>query len=411
VDAARPDPVRVRKLGKGVVGGAHLAQIGGRVALATVFRPPAFLYLGVMSILLGWGGRIRGLFADTKGPWGPAGDEGPVDPPSGEGQGGGPWGDPSEPRRRRAGFTPPGNVTSFDEFVRRSRARFGGGGGGLPGRPNKSLIFWGAIAVLTLWLLTTTFHLIAPGERGVVSRFGRYSHTLGPGIGMTLPAPIDSVRKLDVENIRTEDLGSTGSETLMLTGDQNIIDIAYSIRWNVRDPERFLFQIAQPEPTIREVAESAMRAVVATVVLNDAIGEGRGEIESRVRETMQRILDGYRSGVAIQGVAIKQADPPAAVNEAFKEVNAAQQRAQSYINQANAYSLQLRQRAQGDAASFDKVYEQYKLAPEVTRRRMYYETMERVLQNVDKTIVEAPGVTTYLPLNELNKARRREPAQ
>ena len=115
---------------------------------------------------------------------------------------------------------------------------------------------------------------------------------------------------------------------------------------------------------------------------------------------MQQILDGYRAGVDIQGVAIKQADPPQAVNEAFKEVNAAQQRAQSYINQANAYSLQLRQRAQGDAESFDKVYEQYRLAPEVTRRRMYYETMEAVLAKSDKTIVEAPGVVPYLPLSK-----------
>ncbi len=115
---------------------------------------------------------------------------------------------------------------------------------------------------------------------------------------------------------------------------------------------------------------------------------------------MQRILDSYKSGVLIQGVAIKQADPPAAVNDAFKEVTAAQQQAQSYVNDANAYALQLRQKAQGEATAFDRIYEQYRLAPEVTRRRMYYETMERVLSNVDKTIIEAPGVTPYLPLNQ-----------
>jgi membrane protease subunit HflK len=126
---------------------------------------------------------------------------------------------------------------------------------------------------------------------------------------------------------------------------------------------------------------------------------------------MQQTLDGYQSGIAIQGVAIKQADPPAAVNDAFKEVNAAQQKAQSYINNANAYALQLRQKAQGDATSFDKVYEQYKLAPGVTKRRMYYETMERILQNVDKTIIETPGVTTYLPLGELRRSTPRTGGQ
>jgi membrane protease subunit HflK len=119
---------------------------------------------------------------------------------------------------------------------------------------------------------------------------------------------------------------------------------------------------------------------------------------------MQQTLDNYRSGINIRGVAIKQADPPAAVNEAFKEVTAAQQQAQSDINKANAYSLQLRQIAQGEATAFDKVYEQYRLAPGVTRRRMYYETMERILRNVDKTIVETPGVTPYLPLGEIRRS-------
>jgi membrane protease subunit HflK len=126
---------------------------------------------------------------------------------------------------------------------------------------------------------------------------------------------------------------------------------------------------------------------------------------------MQRILDAYRSGIQIQGVAIKQADPPDAVNEAFKSVTAAQQDAQTFINNANAYALQLRQKAQGEATAFDKVYEQYRLAPDVTRRRMYYETMEQVLSRVDKTIVEAPGVTPYLALPEVKKQAQREPQQ
>ena len=356
-----------------------------------------------MTILSGLGPRARALFSDIKGPWGPAGGN---EPEGGDNTPGGPWGE--APKRKRAAGGTPRQVASLDEFLRKSRARFGGNGGGFPGQPNAALIKWAVIGIVVVWLLFTSTHIIAPGERGVVTRFGRYSHTLGPGVGFTLPRPVDRVQKVDVENIRNMELGSATTETLMLTGDQNIIDIAYSVRWNIRDPELYLFQLAQPDETIREVAESAMRAVVATVSLGQAIGEGRGAIEARVTERMQRILDAYRAGVVVQGVAIRQADPPQPVNEAFKEVTAAQQQAQSYINQANAYAIQLTEKAEGEAAAFDKVYEEYRLAPDVTRRRMYYETMERILQNVDKTIVEAPGVTPYLPLPEVQK---RQPQQ
>jgi len=355
----------------------------------------------------GWGGRVRGLFTDTKGPWGQGGGDG-GDPPGDDGPGG-PWGEP--PRRGRRPSLGAGNVSALEELLRRSRARFGGNGGGLPGRPNRSLILWGLIGFVLIWLVFTSTHSISPGQRGVVTQLGRYSRTLGPGVGFTLPSPIERVKKLDVEKIQSIDLGSSGADDLMLTGDQNLIDLAYSVRWNVRTPELYLFQMAQPDETIREVAESAMRAVVSQVTLNDAMGDRRAEIEAQAAQNMQRILDSYRSGIQVQGIAIKQADPPDAVNDAFKQVTAAQQQAQSYINSANAYSLQLRQKAQGEATAFDKVYEQYRLAPEVTRRRMYYETMEQVLSNVDKTIIEAPGVTPYLPLPEVKKQRQPEEPQ
>jgi membrane protease subunit HflK len=361
-----------------------------------------------MKIISGWGGRVRGLFADSKGPWGSgsssSGGSGGSEPPSDDGQPNGPWGE--TPRRRRPSLGAGASVSSLDELLRRSRARFGGGGdGGLPGRPDRSLIIWAILGFILIWLVFTSMHSISPGQRGVVTRFGRYSATLGPGISLTLPSPIDRVTKIDVENIRTIDLGSSDANDLMLTGDQNLINLAYSVRWNIRTPELYLFQLSQPDETIREVAESAMRAVVSRVSLNDAMGDRRAEIETRVAENMQRILDSYRAGVQVQGIAIKQADPPDQVNDAFKQVTAAQQDAQTYINNANAYSLQLRQKAQGEATAFDKVYEQYKLAPEVTRRRMYYETMEQVLQKVDKTIVETPGVTPYLPLPQVQKSQ------
>ena len=302
----------------------------------------------------------------------------------------------------------------IEELLRRSRARFGGGGdgdGGLPTGSGRSLALWAALGVLILWLIFTSTHSISPGARGVVTQFGRYSRTLGPGVSFTLPSPIERVKKVDVESIRTVDLGSQSSEDLMLTGDQNLIDIAYSVRWNIRAPELYSFQLSDPDEAIRQVAESAMRAVIAQMTLRDAMGDKRGEIEARVTEGMQRILDAYRSGIQIQGVAVQQADPPAQVNDAFKEVTAAQQDAKSYVNQANAYALQLTAKAQGEATAFDKVYEQYKAAPEVTRRRMYYETMEQVLSKVDKTIIEAPGVTPYLPLPQVQKSQPQERQQ
>lgn len=362
-----------------------------------------------MDILTGWGSRVRGLLTDTKGPWGASGSESGGEPAPGEG-GNGPWGEPQ--RRGRVGLGG-SNISALDELLRRGRARFGGGGGGggRPGRPDRSLIVWALAGFALIWLVFTSTHSIAPGQRGVVTQFGRYSRTLGPGVSVTLPSPIERVKKVDVESIRSVDLGSQSSEDLMLTGDQNLIDIAYSVRWNIRTPELYLFQLSQPEESIRQVAESAMRAVVSQVTLQDAMGDKRGEIEAKVTDAMQRILDQYHSGIQVQGVAIQQADPPGQVNDAFKEVTAAQQDAKSYVNQANAYALQLTAKAQGEAAAFDKVYEQYKLAPDVTRRRMYYETMEQVLSKVDKTIVEAPGVTPYLPLPEVKKQQQQQQQQ
>ena len=351
-----------------------------------------------MSNFLGWGGRVRGLFADDKGPWGPS-SSGGDEPPQDDGHGG-PWGGSSGGRRMLGGRT----VVPLEEMLRRGRMRFRGGGG----RPDGSLILWAIVGFIAIWLIWTSTHSIEPGQRGVVTRFGRYSYTLGPGVGLTLPAPIDRVQKVDVESIRTADLGSQSSEDLKLTGDQNLLDIAYSVRWNVKNPEWYLFQLAQPDETIQQVAESAMRSVISQVTLQDAMGDKRSEIETQVADRMQHILDGYRSGIAVQGVAIQQADPPAEVNDAFKEVTAAQQDAKSYINQANAYALQLTAKAQGEAAAFDKVYQQYKLAPEVTRRRMYYETMEQVLAKVPKTIVEAPGVTPYLALPQVQKSQQEQ---
>jgi membrane protease subunit HflK len=357
-----------------------------------------------MRRIFSWGWRGGASHSDNRGgPWGPGGgDEGGG---SGGGDGGGPrnpWG----PRRRKPRPRPAGNgdVTSLDDFLRRSRDRFGRGfpAGGRP------YILYGLLLAMVLWVLFTSIHRIGPQERGVVTTFGYYTNTLPPGIGFSWPYPIGSVAKVDVSQIREIPIPGGREENLILTGDQNVINLTYSVRWNIKSPELYLFQIADPDETIREVAESAMRQVVSRVSLDDAIGAGRDTIQQRVQQTMQGLLDTYQSGVQIQGVAISQSVPPAQVNAAFLEVSAAQQRAQSYMNRARTHALQVIARAQGDAAQFERLYAEYRLAPEVTRRRMYYETMEQVLQRVDTTIVETPGVTPYLPLPELQ--RRGAPA-
>jgi membrane protease subunit HflK len=282
--------------------------------------------------------------------------------------------------------------------MRRGRARFGGRGGS-GGEPEAGrMILWTVGGLLLLWVAWTSSHMIDKQERGVVTRLGSFSSKLEPGMHFSLPAPIDVVTKINVEEIRQKDIPDAGgnAQNLMLTGDQNIIDLAYSVRWNINDPALYLYELAEPDETVAEVAESAMRAEIARVALNDAMGPQRSQIEGRVQQRMQEILDSYRAGITVQGVAIKQADPPAAVIEAFKSVSAAQQEAQTYLNQARAYAQQIGAKAEGEAAAFDKVYAEYRLAPEVTRRRMYYETMERVLAKTDKTIVEPTNVVPYL---------------
>jgi membrane protease subunit HflK len=258
--------------------------------------------------------------------------------------------------------------------------------------------------LVALWVVTTSSHQLGSTEQGIVTTFGKYTATVGPGVSLTLPWPIQSVTVTDVTSIRRESIPEGDAEKLMLTSDQNLVDFSYLIRWNIKNLKLYSFQLDNPDATVREVAEAAMRASVAEVRLNDVMGgAGRSEIELAVRARMQAILDAYGSGVLIQGVDIKKADPPAKVIAAFQGVTVAQQGAQRDMSNAQAFAQQVIARAQGDAASFDKVYAQYKLAPEVTRRRMYYETMERVLSNNDKVITEG-GTTSYLPLPEVRRS-------
>jgi membrane protease subunit HflK len=372
-----------------------------------------------MAIRFGWPVWVSNSSSNEppKSPWGGgnSGNGGGDDSSGGDskpGSGGprNPWSVPPEGRR-------PGNrggpSATIDDLFKRARRGGGGGsgGGGLGGGnfPGSSLgpRLWLYIGggLLLLWCIFTSFHAIGPQERGVVTTLGRYTETLEPGIGFTLPAPFSLVEVVNVQTVRTEGFPEGGSgENLMITSDQNIVDLAFQVRWDIANSADFAFQIADPKSTVRAVAETSMRAVVATATLNDTIGSGRTRIEAQVMIQMQQILDEYNAGIRVLGVAISKASAPQAVDEAFKDVTAAQQDAQAARNTANAYAQQVLASAQGEAAEFDKIYEQYKLAPAVTRRRLYYETMEAVLARTDKVIVEAPGVTPYLPLPQLRRA-------
>jgi modulator of FtsH protease HflK len=350
------------------------------------------------------------LAAEGKGPWdsGASSDNGKAGKSDVQSEGGArpepvnPW-DPNPGNGSQSGRQ---RGPSLEDLLRRTGGGRGGGFGGMPKRADGKS-WWPIIigAVFALWLVWTSVHRIGPEQEGVVTLLGKYSRTVPPGIQLTLPAPVESITKIDTQQIQTTAIGSpkASSENLVLTKDQSIIDMAYDVRWSIKDPELYLFQLDSPDDTVKEVAESAMRAAVANYDLTQAIGPGRGAIELEVRRRMQQVLDEYRAGVLVQSISIRQSDPPAEVNDAFREVNAAQQRRESYMNDARAYASRVTELALGETAEFDKIYVQYREAPEVTKRRLYYETMEQVLGKVDKTIIESNGVTPYLPIPEFQR--------
>jgi modulator of FtsH protease HflK len=383
-----------------------------------------------MQRLDGWRERLgvaaRGLaMAGKNNPWGgPGKDEEPQgDGPSDDGAGGGGGGSDGPRNPWLPGGSEPGKRRSASiEDIFKGRGpegprRSGGGGGGptfrLPERGDgKSwlpVILGGAVL---LWVAVTSVHFVQPGEQAVVTWFGgKYSHQLDSGTNFTAPWPVHLVEKENVTQVRLEEVPGTKTEKLILTGDQNLVDLSYLIRWNISDLTLYKYQLGDPRNALLEIGEAAMRAAVARQKLDTVLtGEGRAEIEQDVRASMQARLDAYRSGISVQGIEINKVDPPARVEEAFKDVSSAQQDADAAINRARAVAQQLLARAQGDASEFNNIYEEYKLAPEVTRRRLYYETMESILSKTDKTIVEGGNVTPYLPLPEL-KRRAQQSAQ
>ncbi len=361
------------------------------------------------------------------GPWGQK-------PGSG---GKGPWG---------SGGGEGGDPPDMDEVVRNLQDKFGNvfGGGGGRGTGGSSLGGFGIgvflILGLLLWIASpgSGWYVAEADEEGVILRFGAYSRTEPPGFHFKLPIPFEPVLKPQVTiahqiNVGFVKSGTNGAsrpieqESLMLTGDENIVDLEFSIHWKIQDAKDFLFHVESPEIALKAVAESAMREIVGKNKLQDIITNRRGEIELEAKENIQKILDDYGAGIFVSQIQLGRTQAPGQVNDAFLDVVNADQDREATINVAMAYRNDVLPKARGDAqrllqeaeayrearvaeakgeaARFILVYNEYKRAPQVTRQRMYLETMERVLEKSDKILLDpksAGGVVPYLPLNQLS---------
>ncbi|HYD44028.1 MAG TPA: FtsH protease activity modulator HflK [Phenylobacterium sp.] len=351
------------------------------------------------------------------GPWGapdPKDDDkrkssGPRRPNLGGGRGGGPRGP---------------NGPDLGEFAERLQQRMRDLFGGPGGQIKPGAIAAGAGVIFAVWAASGVY-IVQPNEQAVVTTFGAYSRSETPGLRYHLPAPIERVEKVPVTSLQRIDVGGAGEsdvpeESLMLTGDENIVDIDFSVTWRVSDPARFLFNVKDPEPSIKAVAESAMREVVGKSALEAVLTSGRGQVQTQAAELMQATLDQWRTGVTVVEVQIRTAGPPEQVVGAFREVATAGQNAESAVNEANtyrnrvvneakgdaarivqagqAYREQAVREASGEAARFDQIYAQYRAAPGVTRDRLYIETMQRVLARSNKVVVDSQGASAPIIL-------------
>ena len=364
-------------------------------------------------------------------------------------QGGGPWGSGGGSKGPWGSGQPPSGPTppDLEEFLRRSQDKLRTvlmlPGGNLGGK-GLSLILLAAIAI---WGFSGFFR-VDPDELGVVLRFGKYVREVQPGLNYHLPYPIETaltpkalrVNKIDIGMRVAADLrrGTTirrvPEESLMLTGDENIVDVDFSVLWKIKPNGvgDYLFNIQQPEGTVKAVAESAMREVVGRSNIQPILTGARQNIETGVQDLMQSVLDKYGAGIQITQVQLQKVDPPSQVIDAFRDVQAAradlersQNEAQTYANKvvpeargraaqitqnAEAYREQTVAEAKGATSRFLQVYDEYKKAPDVTRQRMYLETMERLFGGTDKIIMDSGGgVVPYLPLDQLTRRPQTPP--
>jgi membrane protease subunit HflK len=341
------------------------------------------------------------------GPWGAPGG-------SGAGDKGGSGNEPSSPppprRPGNAGGTPDFNQISR-QIADRARTYFGGPTSkGTNGR----VILAVAAGIVAVWLLSGIY-VVQPSERGVLTTFGAYSGETDPGLNYRLPWPIQAVQKVPFTTLNKIDIGGTDDapqpdESLMLTSDENIVDLKFTVQWRVANAYRYVFNLKDPDEAIKAVAESAMREVVGRTELQPILTTGQSAVQVQTAQLMQRILDGYNAGVYVDEVQIRIANSPPKVIAAFRDVAAAKQDADASVNQARGnakqtiqqalgYKAQVVQEAQGEAARFNQVYEQYKAAPAVTRQRLYIETMEKVLKQSNKVIIDNHGATAPIVLS------------
>ena len=317
----------------------------------------------------------------------------------------------------------------------------------MPSGFNPNLIILILVVMGGIWAATGIYR-VGPAERGVELVFGKYTETTLPGLRYNYPAPIGEVflpsvdlqRRMNVGFRSQESLGNNqsqtdiASESLMLTSDENIVDLDFTVFWRIGDPRYYLFYVRDQEATLKVVAESAMREVIGQTTFDRAVTTGRDAIEQNTLEVMQRILDSYQSGILVEAVELQASDPPADVIDAFNDVQRARQdrdrlsnEAQAYANsivpqargeaermlrEAEGYKTRLIEEAKGEAQRFQSVYDSYESAPEVTRQRMYLEVLGKVYRQADKIVVDpeisgqgGQGIVPYLPLNELNKTK------
>ncbi len=351
----------------------------------------------------------------------------------GGGGGGGPWG-------QGPGNQPP----DLEEMLKRSQDRMKQvmHGGGVPG----PLAFLAAAAAAAVVAWYAFFFRVDPDELGVVMRFGEFVRQEPPGLHFRLPYPIEEVVKPKVTRQNIIEIGMRSAnfergfggagvqdvkeESLMLTGDENTVDIDFVVYWRIKNAEEYLFNIQNPDNTVKEVAESAMREIVGQSNIQPILTEARAKTETAVLDLIQRTLDSYKAGIQIDQVTLQKVDPPGDVIDAFRDVQAARADKERLQNEAFAYAnkavpeargeaeriLQAAEgykqgtvaEAQGQTARFLQVYDEYKKAPDVTRKRMFLETMERVLGDTDKVIIDSKsgqGVVPYLPLDQLQNRR------
>ena len=348
------------------------------------------------------------------------------------------WSDNNNPWGSQGGGNGRGQGPDMDNVIRDLQNKFKGF---LPGSFFGKLGPVVIIVALVLIWLATGFYRVLPDEQGVVLQFGKYIKTTQPGLNYHIPYPVERVLTPKVTKVnrveigyrqspdnRTTQIRDVPEESLMLTGDENIVDIDFSVFWIINDAGKFLFNVQVPELTIKSAAETSMREVIGQSKIQSIFTEGRTEIEDKTRVLIQSILDDYETGVTITQVQTQKADPPGEVIDSFRDVQAARADLERQRNEAEAYANDIIPRARGEAeqilqsaegykqkviadsegkaARFLSIQSEYAKAPVVTKQRIFYETMESVFGDMDKIIIDndsGQGVLPYLPLPEISK--------